>query len=71
MKQIDMNRPPGWAIGCLVMALVALVRDGRDPVARRGWLLVGDEVRMYYAGADTCMALATAPLSDVLDALGR
>lgn len=36
-----------------------------------GWILVGDEVRMYYAGADTCMALATAPLSDVLGALER
>jgi predicted GH43/DUF377 family glycosyl hydrolase len=34
-----------------------------------GWLLEGDEVRLYYAGADTCMALATARLPDLLAAL--
>ena len=34
-----------------------------------GWLLEGDEVRLYYGGADTCMALATARLADLLAAL--
>jgi len=31
-----------------------------------GWILEGDEIRMYYGGGDTCLALATASLSDLL-----
>jgi beta-1,2-mannobiose phosphorylase / 1,2-beta-oligomannan phosphorylase len=31
-----------------------------------GWTLVGSQVRIYYAGADTCLALATAELSEML-----
>ena len=31
-----------------------------------GWTLVDGEVRMYYGGADTCMAIATARLDDLL-----
>lgn len=31
-----------------------------------GWVVQGDEVRMYYGGADKCVALATASLSDLL-----
>jgi predicted GH43/DUF377 family glycosyl hydrolase len=31
-----------------------------------GWVLKGDEVRLYYGGADSCLALATASLSELL-----
>ena len=31
-----------------------------------GWLLDGDEVRIYYGAADTCLAVATATVSDLL-----
>ena len=31
-----------------------------------GWLLDGDMVRLYYGAADTCLAIATAPLADLL-----
>jgi predicted GH43/DUF377 family glycosyl hydrolase len=31
-----------------------------------GWLLDGDTVRLYYGAADTCLAIATAPLADLL-----
>jgi predicted GH43/DUF377 family glycosyl hydrolase len=31
-----------------------------------GWLVHGDTVRLYYGGADTCIALATASLSGLL-----
>jgi predicted GH43/DUF377 family glycosyl hydrolase len=31
-----------------------------------GWLLYGDTVRLYYGAADTCLAIATAPLADLL-----
>ena len=34
-----------------------------------GWTLRGDEVRMYYGGADTCMAVAMASLEDLLGVL--
>jgi predicted GH43/DUF377 family glycosyl hydrolase len=34
-----------------------------------GWTVVGDEVRLYYGGADTCMAIATASLQELLDSL--
>jgi len=31
-----------------------------------GWILQDDEIRMYYGGGDTCLALATANLSELL-----
>lgn len=31
-----------------------------------GWTTIGDKVRLYYGGADTCIALATASLSELL-----
>ena len=38
-----------------------------------GWILdqPAGTIRLYYGGADTCLALATAQLSDVLDYLAR
>ena len=36
-----------------------------------GWILQGDELRLYYGGADSCVAVAIASLSDVLDFLKR
>ncbi|MBW1982400.1 MAG: glycosidase [Deltaproteobacteria bacterium] len=31
-----------------------------------GWTLIGDTLRLYYGGADTCIALATASLTELL-----
>ena len=37
-----------------------------------GWILdPSGEIRIYYGGADSCVALATAQLSDVLDYLRK
>jgi predicted GH43/DUF377 family glycosyl hydrolase len=36
-----------------------------------GWLVEGDDVRMYYGGADKCIALATARVSELLDWLEK
>ena len=38
-----------------------------------GWILdkPSGKIRLYYGGADTCLALATAKLSDLLNYLGR
>ena len=45
------------------------VGDVQQVVFPCGWVLAGDEIRLYYGGADTCIALATASLSDLLDYL--
>jgi len=34
-----------------------------------GWVVEGDEIRLYYGGADTCIALATGSLREVMDHL--
>ena len=31
-----------------------------------GWILDGDKINLYYGGADKCIALATASLSELL-----
>jgi predicted GH43/DUF377 family glycosyl hydrolase len=31
-----------------------------------GWLLNGDQLRLYYGAADTCVAVATASLQELL-----
>jgi beta-1,4-mannooligosaccharide/beta-1,4-mannosyl-N-acetylglucosamine phosphorylase len=38
-----------------------------------GWILDQPSglIRMYYGGADSCLALATAPLADLLDYLRK
>jgi len=36
-----------------------------------GWILEGDEIKLYYGGADSCIALATAKLSELLDWLKK
>jgi len=45
--------------------------DVSDVVFPCGWVVEGDELRLYYGAADTSMALATAQLSEVLDWLRR
>jgi predicted GH43/DUF377 family glycosyl hydrolase len=47
------------------------VGDVNGVVFPCGWILdePSGEIRLYYGGADTCMALATAQLADVLDYL--
>ncbi len=32
-----------------------------------GWIAQGDKIKLYYGGADTCVALATGNLSDLLE----
>lgn len=38
-----------------------------DVIFPTGAVVVGDQLRMYYGAADTVVALATAPLADVVD----
>ena len=41
--------------------------DVDDVVFPCGCIIEGDEIRLYYGGADTCIALATANLNDLLE----
>jgi predicted GH43/DUF377 family glycosyl hydrolase len=41
--------------------------DIKNVVFPCGWVLEKDEIRLYYGCADTCVSLATAKLSDVID----
>ncbi|AFV25220.1 hypothetical protein Mpsy_3021 [Methanolobus psychrophilus R15] len=43
------------------------VGDVNEVVFPCGWIADGDDVRMYYGGADTCVALATASMKEILD----
>jgi predicted GH43/DUF377 family glycosyl hydrolase len=44
-----------------------LVGDVDKVVFPCGWVANGDEVRIYYGGADKCIALATARISELLE----
>ena len=56
-----------WVIG----PQLPYERTGDTPnvVFSCGWILEGDEIRLYYGAADTCIALASASLKKVLDYL--
>ncbi len=45
------------------------VGDTPNVVFSCGWILDGDEIRLYYGAADTCIALARASLKEVLACL--
>ena len=45
--------------------------DVADVVFPCGWVVEGDEMRVYYGAADSSMALATASVSETLDWLRR
>ncbi len=36
-----------------------------------GWVAEGDDIRLYYGGADKCIALATAKISELMDWLEK
>lgn len=44
-----------------------LIGDVDKVVFPCGWVLIGDELRLYYGSADKCIALATASLHEVLE----
>lgn len=44
-----------------------IVGDVDKVVFPCGWVAEGDELRLYYGGADKCLALATARISELLD----
>ena len=62
-----LRRGDHWVFG--PQDICERIGDVQQVVFPCGWVLAGDEIRLYYGGADTCIALATASLSDLLDYL--
>ncbi len=59
------RRGDSWIFGPL--EAYELNGDVGNVVFPCGWIADGDALRVYYGGADTCMALATARVSDLLE----
>ena len=61
---IVLHRSEGWVFGPREM--YERSGDVNDVVFPCGWVMVGDEIRIYYGSADTSVSLATAKVRDVL-----
>lgn len=61
------RRSPEWVFG--PSAPYERSGDVHNVVFPCGWLLEGDEIKLYYGGADTCIALAFASLKEILEYL--
>ncbi|AKB50852.1 hypothetical protein MSBRW_1599 [Methanosarcina barkeri str. Wiesmoor] len=59
-----LHRSEGWVFGPREM--YERSGDVNDVVFPCGWVLAGDEIRIYYGSADTSVSLATAKVRDVL-----
>jgi len=59
-----LHRSEGWVFGPREM--YERTGDVNDVVFPCGWILVGDELRIYYGSADMSVAMASAKMSDIL-----
>jgi len=59
-----LHRSEGWVFGPREM--YERSGDVNDVVFPCGWVLAGDEIRIYYGSADTSVSLAIAKVQDVL-----
>lgn len=59
-----LRRSEGWVFG----PHESYERSGdvNDVVFPCGWVVVGDEIRIYYGGADTSVSLASAKMDDIM-----
>jgi len=64
-----LHRPDEWVFG--PKEPYERKGDVGDVVFPCGWVAEDDEIRLYYGGADSCVALATASMRDVLEYLRR
>ncbi len=72
MALLDLENParvirqaPGWILG--PRAPYERIGDVPNVVFPCGYVLDGDTLRLYYGAADTCVAVAEARLSELLD----
>jgi beta-1,4-mannooligosaccharide/beta-1,4-mannosyl-N-acetylglucosamine phosphorylase len=59
-----LHRSEGWIFGPREM--YERSGDVNDIVFPCGWVVVEDELRIYYGSADTSVSMASAKMSDVL-----
>lgn len=64
-----LQRSEGWVFGPREM--YERIGDVSDTVFPCGWVLVGDELRIYYGSADTSISLASAKMNGVLEYIHR
>ncbi|MGB9940153.1 glycosidase [Methanosarcina sp.] len=60
-----LKRSEGWVFGPREM--YERSGDFSDAVIPCGWVLVDDELRIYYGSADTSISLASAKINDILE----
>jgi beta-1,4-mannooligosaccharide/beta-1,4-mannosyl-N-acetylglucosamine phosphorylase len=61
-----LHRSEEWILGPREMC--EMLGEEPNVVLPTGWVMDGDDtIRLYYGAADTCIAVATASLSEVLD----
>ncbi|MFY9201194.1 MAG: glycosidase, partial [Methanosarcina flavescens] len=60
-----LHRSEGWVFG--PKEPYERSGDVNDVVFPCGWVVVGDELRIYYGAADTSVSLATAKLKDIME----
>jgi predicted GH43/DUF377 family glycosyl hydrolase len=63
--RIVLHRSEGWVFGPREM--YERSGDVNDVVFPCGWVLVDDEIRIYYGSADTSVSMASAKVSDILE----
>ncbi len=60
-----LRRSEGWVFG--PREPYERSGDVNDVVFPCGWVLVGDELRIYYGGADTSVSMASAKMRDIME----
>jgi len=60
-----LHRSEGWIFGPREM--YERSGDVNDVVFPCGWVLVDDEIRIYYGSADVSVSMASAKLRDILE----
>jgi predicted GH43/DUF377 family glycosyl hydrolase len=60
-----LHRSEGWIFGPREM--YERSGDVNDVVFPCGWILVNDEIRIYYGSADVSVSMASAKMSDILE----
>lgn len=63
--RIVLHRSEGWVFGPREM--YERSGDVNDVVFPCGWVMVNDEIRIYYGSADTSVSMASAKVSDILE----
>lgn len=60
-----LKRSEGWIFG--PREFYERSGDVSDVVLPCGWVLVNDELRLYYGSADTCVSMASAKMRDIIE----